>query len=162
MKLKLATPVGWRCVSRRPSCASRPRWRTSTSAPPVDSTERHHVPGQCRLGGRAHNLLITGATGCGKSFLGCALANAALRQGHTALYIRTPRLLAELALGRADGRYVRRWPPWPGLASWCSTTSSSRRRAYRSQGSARGHRGPSQVRSTLVVTQLPVETWHAA
>jgi DNA replication protein DnaC len=55
-----------------------------------------------------HNLLITGPTGAGKSFIGCALAHAAIRRGHTALYVRTPRLLAELALSRGDGRYVRR------------------------------------------------------
>src|SRR5436309_14452803 len=55
-----------------------------------------------------HNLLITGPTGAGKSFIGCALAHAAIRRGHTALYIRTPRLLADLALSRGDGRYVRR------------------------------------------------------
>ena len=54
-----------------------------------------------------HNVLVTGSTGCGKSFLACALANAAVRQGHTALYLRTPRLLDDLALGRADGRYAR-------------------------------------------------------
>src|SRR4051812_45094167 len=55
-----------------------------------------------------HNVLVTGPTGVGKSFLGCALAHAAIRRGHTALYLRTPRLLAELALTRGDGRYVRR------------------------------------------------------
>ncbi len=54
-----------------------------------------------------HNVLVTGPTGCGKSFLACALANSAIRQGHTALYLRTPRLLDDLALGRADGRYAR-------------------------------------------------------
>jgi DNA replication protein DnaC len=45
-----------------------------------------------------HNVLISGPTGAGKSFLACALTHAAVRRGHTALYIRTPRLLAELAL----------------------------------------------------------------
>ncbi len=47
-------------------------------------------------------------SGAGKSFIGCALAHAAIRRGHTALYLRTPRLLADLALSRGDGRYVRR------------------------------------------------------
>src|SRR5437879_11888618 len=55
-----------------------------------------------------HNVLISGPTGAGKSFLACALAHAVVRRGHTALYVRTPRLLAELALSRGDGRYVRR------------------------------------------------------
>lgn len=53
------------------------------------------------------NLILTGATGCGKSFLACALAHAAIRQGHTALYLRAPRLLEDLALSRGDGRYAR-------------------------------------------------------
>src|ERR671935_1373447 len=47
-----------------------------------------------------HNLLITGPTGAGKSFVATALAHAAIRPGHTALYIRTPRLLADLAISR--------------------------------------------------------------
>jgi len=47
-------------------------------------------------------------TGAGKSFVAGALTHAAIRRGHTALYVRTPRLLAELALSRGDGRYVRR------------------------------------------------------
>src|SRR5919197_5517661 len=55
-----------------------------------------------------HNLLISGPTGAGKSFVASALAHAAIRRGHTALYIRTPRLLADLAISRGDGRYVRR------------------------------------------------------
>jgi DNA replication protein DnaC len=54
-----------------------------------------------------HNIVVTGPTGCGKSFVACALANSAIRQGHTALYVRAPRLLDDLALGRADGRYAR-------------------------------------------------------
>jgi DNA replication protein DnaC len=54
-----------------------------------------------------HNLVLTGPTGVGKSWLACALANAAIRAGHTCVYTRTPRLLDELNLGRADGRYAR-------------------------------------------------------
>jgi DNA replication protein DnaC len=49
-------------------------------------------------------LVICGATGCGKTFLACALAQAAIRRGHKALYWRVPRLLDELRLAHADGR----------------------------------------------------------
>lgn len=48
--------------------------------------------------------MVTGPTGVGKSFLACALANAALRAGHSAFYVRVPRLIDDLAVGRADGR----------------------------------------------------------
>jgi DNA replication protein DnaC len=51
------------------------------------------------------NILITGATGLGKSFLACALAHKACREGFTALYHRLPRLLPDLAIAKADGRY---------------------------------------------------------
>lgn len=56
------------------------------------------------VGGR-HNILITGPTGAGKSYLACALAQKACRDGHTALYQRLPRLFSEIALARHDGRY---------------------------------------------------------
>jgi DNA replication protein DnaC len=46
-------------------------------------------------------LMITGATGCGNTYLACALAHSALRAGHTACYLRAPRLLDELSVGRA-------------------------------------------------------------
>jgi DNA replication protein DnaC len=51
-----------------------------------------------------HNVVIVGPTGVGKSFLASALAHHAIREGHRALYARTPRLLDDLALARADGR----------------------------------------------------------
>ncbi len=72
---------------------------------------------------RGHNVLITGATGCGKTFVACDLANAALRQGHTALYVRTPRLTEELARGKADGRYVRQLTRPPKNAAWHRPTA---------------------------------------
>jgi DNA replication protein DnaC len=54
-----------------------------------------------------HNVLITGMTGTGKTYLACALAQQACRQGHRALYRRVPRLFDELTLAHADGTYLR-------------------------------------------------------
>ncbi len=104
---------------------------------------------------RHQNLVVTGPTGVGKSFLACALANAALRQGHTALYVRTPRLLDDLALGRADGRYVRT----PRLLDDFLLTPAPVE-ACRDLLEVIEDRA--QRRSTLVASQLPVEKWHAA
>lgn len=61
----------------------------------------------CRWIGEHQNVLITGKTGTGKTYLACALAQQACRQGYRALYRRAPRLYQELALARADGTYPR-------------------------------------------------------
>jgi DNA replication protein DnaC len=112
---------------------------------------------------RHHNLVVTGPTGVGKSFLACALANAALRQGHTALYVRTPRLLDELALGRADGRYIRVLNSLGRVSlllldDFLLTPAPVE--ACRDLLEVIEDRA--QRRSTLVASQLPVEKWHAA
>ena len=52
-------------------------------------------------------MLITGATGTGKTYVACALAQQACRKGHRALYRRAARLFSELTLARADGTYAR-------------------------------------------------------
>jgi len=57
-------------------------------------------------------VLITGPTGVGKTYLACALAGAAIRAGHSALYARVPRLLTELATARLDGRLPRLLAAW--------------------------------------------------
>src|SRR5207245_2467093 len=57
---------------------------------------------------RHENCIVTGPTGVGKSFLGCALANKACREGFDVLYFRVPRLFGEMAQARGDGSYARR------------------------------------------------------
>jgi DNA replication protein DnaC len=110
-----------------------------------------------------HNLLISGPTGAGKSFLACALTHAAIRRGHTALYVRTPRLLVELALSRGDGRYVRRLGQLARIGvlvldDFLLTPPN----VVEAKDLLEVIDDRSQVRSTLVVSQLPVEAWHPA
>jgi DNA replication protein DnaC len=63
--------------------------------------------GTCTWIAEHQNVLITGATGVGKSYVACALAHAACRQGHRVLYRRAPRLIDELALAKTAGQGAR-------------------------------------------------------
>jgi DNA replication protein DnaC len=111
--------------------------------------------------GAHQNLLVTGATGCGKSFVCCALAHAVLRRGYTALYIRTPRLLQDLALTRGDGRYHRLLTSLSRvdllvLDDFLLTPAS----VEQCRDLLEVIEDRSQLRSTLVAGQLPIEAWH--
>src|SRR6266536_5746149 len=102
-------------------------------------------------------------TGAGKSFIGCALAHAAVRRRHPALYMRTPRLLTDLALSRGDGRYVRRLAHLAKIGvlvldDFLLTSPS----VIEAKDLLEVIDDRSQVRSTLVISQLPVESWHPA
>jgi DNA replication protein DnaC len=70
-----------------------------------------------------HNLVITGPTGVGKSFLACALANAALRQGHTAYYARTPGCSTTSPWAGPTAATPACWASSGGCPCWPSTTS---------------------------------------
>ena len=63
--------------------------------------------GACAWIAERHNLILIGPSGIGKSFLCCAFVERACRRGFTARYVRMPRLLHELAVGRGDGSYAR-------------------------------------------------------
>src|SRR6266508_3131392 len=106
---------------------------------------------------------MVGATGLGKTYLACALANAAIRRGHSALYLRAPRLLDEVALARADGRLVRL------LASWARVdVLAIDDFLIRPLGPDQAAdmleviEDRVQLRSTIVTSQLPVAMWHQA
>ncbi|MBM4049021.1 MAG: AAA family ATPase [Planctomycetes bacterium] len=110
---------------------------------------------------RSQVVLITGATGTGKTFLACALGQAACRHGHSTRYFRLPRLLQELAVARADGS-------WPKLLDRLQKTellliddyglaalTEPERRDLLEVLEDRHAR-----RATLVTGQLPLEHWH--
>lgn len=111
---------------------------------------------------RSQNLLITGATGSGKTWLACALAQQTCRQGTSVLYWRVPRLIEELRVAHGDGSYIKLLKTLAKaslivLDDWGLTGLSTQDRADLLEIlDDRVNAG-----STLIASQLPVDTWHA-
>jgi DNA replication protein DnaC len=109
----------------------------------------------------ARNLLISGATGSGKTWLSCALAHQAARCGFSVLYVRAARLFDELQVSHGDGSFARRLVQMAKLDLLVIDDF------------AISPIGPAErndllellddrvgTRSTLITSQLPVKAWH--
>jgi DNA replication protein DnaC len=107
------------------------------------------------------NLILSGPTGVGKSWLACALGHRACRNNRSVLYQRFPKLFADLALARGDGRYARLLRTLGSvqlliLDDWgLSPLDAAARHDLLEILEERHGR-----RSTIVTSQLPVDKWH--
>jgi DNA replication protein DnaC len=110
----------------------------------------------------AQNLLITGATGCGKTWLGCALAHQAARSGFSVLYVRAGRLFDELQVAHGDGSYSRRMSQLAKLdLLLIDDFAISPMGAPERNDLLEVLDDRVGTRSTLITSQLPVNAWHA-
>ena len=107
------------------------------------------------------SLLLTGPCGVGKSWLSCALAQKACRDGYSVHYARVPRLFADLELAHGDGRFAKLFRTLTKvdlliLDDWGPDRLSANQRRYLMEiVEDRYGRG-----SVLITSQLPIETWH--
>lgn len=115
----------------------------------------------CRWIVEHRNLLVTGPCGVGKSWLSCALAQKACRDGYTVHYARVPRLFADLELAHGDGRFARLFRTLTKvdlliLDDWGpDRLNPGQRRDLMEIVEDRYGAG-----STLITSQLPVDKWH--
>ena len=115
----------------------------------------------CTWVGQHQNIAITGATGTGKTFLACALAQHALRRRYRAIYRRTSRLFDELALARVTGTYARLLARLARvdiliLDDWCMESLGPAERKDMSELME----DRCGERSTILTSQRPPDLWH--
>ena len=107
------------------------------------------------------NVLVTGPTGVGKSYLVCALGNAAARAGYTVLYIRAPRLFEALQQSRGDGSHLKALARLARVQlliidDFLLTSLADVERRDLLEVIEDRHGSA----STIVTSQLPIENWH--
>jgi DNA replication protein DnaC len=109
---------------------------------------------------KAQNIIITGPTGVGKTYLACALANSACRNTLASMYKRAPRLYQEISIARADGSYPKLMNKLAKIEvlvidDFCLTpmADSERRDLLEVIEDRQG------ISSTIIATQVPLENW---
>ena len=119
--------------------------------------------GRCDWIRDALNVVITGPTGTGKTYLACALANKACRSDFTAYYVRASQLPQDMAIARGDGSYPRLLKRLTRthllvIDDWLLTpfTDAERRDILEVIEDRHEHA------ATLIASQLPISAWHEA
>jgi DNA replication protein DnaC len=115
----------------------------------------------CRWVVEHQSILVTGATGTGKTYVACALAHQACRNGHRAVYRRASRLFDELTLARADGTYGRLLSRLARvdvlvIDDFAIAPLEDQQRQDLLEVLEDRH----ELHSTIVASQLPVPKWH--
>jgi DNA replication protein DnaC len=115
----------------------------------------------CRWIQEHQNVVVTGATGTGKTYVACALAQQACRKGYRVLYRRLTRIFDEIMLARADGTYVRFLARLARtdllvLDDWGLVPLQERDR----QELLEIFEDRYDMRSLVITSQLPAKAWH--
>ncbi len=118
--------------------------------------------GTCRWVKEHENIIIMGPTGAGKTWLACALAEKACREGHTVLYHRLSKLLYELAINKGEGSYLKVLKSIAKveiliLDDWGLDLLNKDQRHDLLEILEDRH----GAKSTIITSQLPTDAWHA-
>jgi DNA replication protein DnaC len=109
-----------------------------------------------------HNILITGATGCGKTYLACALGEQGVRQQYSVRYYRLGRLLDDLSMARVDGSYRQQMNKLGKISllildDWGLEKLNENQSAELLEVMEDRY----QLSSTIIASQIPITDWHS-